>query len=317
MFSATADILRAQIRSPWQSGIPLAKKTIRPSLKSSRLFAPKYQFQLASSDHSASSREKALAAWASLKFRWHTPRNPSKRTPHTEFCNNTADRIEKALKDAGLRTWGFPIYRCTYQNDTEWAEVLRRYRWHVSDALEDHNGLDMLDSFQMTVIEDRALFEDASTATIREHFQKWAIAAIQEDGGSPGMIRNSSVQAARYRYCLFVDEESLQSVLQAPINDCFNKDAYVNMLKGWWKPQSIDDYMPEDFEDVDRPEDLLDDGYDPVEGCTLRDVGWMKVALCDAGLEGFEQMGEDDEWERRYERPPDICYYISNVLNRR
>jgi hypothetical protein len=37
--------------------------------------------------------------------------------------------------------------------------------------LENYNGLDMLDSFQTTVVEDRALLEGASTATIREHFQ--------------------------------------------------------------------------------------------------------------------------------------------------
>ncbi|EAW14322.1 arginine--tRNA ligase [Aspergillus clavatus NRRL 1] len=60
------------------------------------------------------------------------------------------------------------------------------------------------------------LFESASTATIREHFQKWATTAIQEEsGGSPDMIRYSNVEAARYRFCLFV-EQSLQSVLQAP-----------------------------------------------------------------------------------------------------
>ncbi|GES62939.1 hypothetical protein ATEIFO6365_0014005500 [Aspergillus terreus] len=317
MFSATANILRTQIRSPWPSGIPLARKTIRPSLQSSRLFAPKYQFQLASSDHSASSREKALAALARLKFTWDTPRNPSKRTPHREFGNNTADRIEKALNDAGLCTWGFPIYRCTYQNDSDWAEFLHRYRWHVSDALQCYNGLDMLDSFQTTVFEDRALFEGASTATIREHFQKWAVTAIQGDGGSPDLIRYCNIRVARYRYCLFVDQESLQSVLQAPIDDCLNKYAYVNMLKGWWKPESIDDYLPYELEDLDRPEDILDDGYDPVEGCTLKDVGWMKVALCDAGLQGYESMGDDFEWERVYERPPEICYYISNFLNRR
>ncbi|KAJ5093663.1 hypothetical protein N7456_009524 [Penicillium angulare] len=47
-------------------------------------------------------------------------------------------------------------------------------------------------------------------------------------------------------------------------------------------------------EDVDWLEDLLDNGYDSVEGCTLKDIGWMKVALCDAGLEGYHKMGE--EW---------------------
>lgn len=38
----------------------------------------------------------------------------------------------------------------------------------------------------------------------------------------------------------------------------------------------------------------------------------MKVALGDAELEGFDRIGEDDEWERVYERPHEICYYISS-----
>jgi hypothetical protein len=273
---------------------------------------------MTSSDRSTSTHEKALAALLARLSKSDPPQHPSKRTPDMESRHNLADCVEKALKEAGLRTWGFPIYRCTYQNDSDWAEFLDRYRWHISDMLKNYNGLDMLDSFQTTVFEDRALFEGASTATIREHFQKWATTAIQEEsGGSPDMIRYSNVEAARYRFCLFVDEESLQSVLQAPIDDCLNKDAFVNMLYGWWKPESIEDFIQEDLEYVDNPEDLLDDGYDPVEGCTLKDVGWMKVALCDAGLEGFQMMGETGEWERLYERPQEICYNISNFHARR
>ncbi|GIC87607.1 uncharacterized protein Aud_003992 [Aspergillus udagawae] len=316
MLSTTTNLLRTQTRtsnfSTLQSAIPLARNTIRSSLRPSRLFAQKYQVQ-----KSASTHEKALAALARLSKR-DPPRHPSKRTPGNESRDNLADRVEKALKEAGLRTWGFPIYRCTYQNDSNWAEFLDRYRWHISDMLKNYNGLDMLDSFQTTVVEDRALFEGASTATIREHFQRWATTAIQEEsGGSPDMIRYSNVEAARYQFCLFVDEESLQSVLRAPIDDCINKDAFVNMLYGWWKPESIEDFSQEDLEDVEKPEDLLDDGYDPIEGCTLRDVGWMKVALCDAGLEGFIKMGEYGEWERLYERPHEICYNISNFHARR
>ncbi|KAJ5966438.1 hypothetical protein N7481_013152 [Penicillium waksmanii] len=271
---------------------------------------------MASSNSSASTHEKALAALARLTRR-DPPRNPSKRTPDKESRNNLADCIEKAQQEAGLHTWGFPIYRCTYKSDADWAELLYRYQWHVSHSLEYYNGLDMLDSYQTTVFEDKSFFEDASTATIREHFQKWSTNAIQELGGSPGMIRAFNVGVVRYRFCLFVNEESLQSVLRAPIDDCINKDAFVNMLYGWWKPESIEDFSQEGLEDVDKPEDLLEDGYESVEGCTLKDVGWMKVALCDAGLEGYQKMGEGGEWERLYERPHEICYNISNFYARR
>lgn len=264
---------------------------------------------MASSNSSESTHEKALAALARLSRRV-PPRNPSKRTPDQGFRNNVADRIKKAQQEAGLHTWGFSIYRCTYESDADWAEFLHRYQWHVNHLLGYYNGLDMLESYQVTVFEDKSLFEGATTATIRDHFQKWAVNTLQESGGSPTMIRAFNVRVARYRFCLFVNEESLQSVLRAPIDDCTNKDAFVNMLYGWWKPESIEDFSQEDLEDVDQPEDLIDDGYESIEGSTLKDVGWMKVALCGAGLGGYQKMGEGGEWERHYERPPKICFNI-------
>lgn len=61
---------------------------------------------MTSSDRSTSTHEKALAALARLSKR-DPPRHPSKRTPYQESRHNLADRVEKALKEAGLRTWGF------------------------------------------------------------------------------------------------------------------------------------------------------------------------------------------------------------------
>lgn len=292
----------------------LLNGTTRPSLKR-RDVKQEYQIQRMTSDHSDSLHEKAIAALARLRSRG-PPRNPSKRTPEFHFASNTADRLEKALNEAGFQSWGFPIYRCTYQSDSDWAEFLRRYRWHVADSLEHHNGLDLLESFKMTVFKNQAPFGgvgvSTSTATIREHFQQWATTAIQEEQGvSPDMLSLAYVEAARYRFCLFVGEESLQSVLQAPLEDCFNKNAFVNMLNGWWKEESLDDHDPEYLED-DELESVRRElnGYDPIEGYTVKDVGWMKVAFCAAGLEGFSQMGEHGEWDRYYVRPSEICNYI-------
>lgn len=144
----------------------------------------------------------------------------------------------------------------------------------------------------------------------------------QESGVSLNIIqRGFNFRVTRYRFCLFVDKESLQSVLRASIDDCINKDLYfceyvVRLVEAG---ESIEDYSQDDLEDDEQLEDLLDDGYDSIEGCTLKDVGWMKVTLCDAGLEGYQQMGEFKlgEWERLYERPPGICYNISNFHARR
>lgn len=296
-----------------QSAIPLTGTT-RPLLKR-RDVKQEYQVQRMTSDHSDSLHEKAIAALARLRS-GGPPRNPSKRTPELKFSSNAADRLEKALNEAGFQSWGFSIYRCTYQSDSDWAEFLRRYRWHVADSLERANGLDLLESFKMTVFDNRALFggvgSSTGTATIREHFQQWATTAIQEEQGvSPDMLGFADVEAARYRFCLFVDEESLQSVLQVPLEDCFNKNAFVNMLNGWWKEETIDDHDPEFLED-DELESVRRElnGYNHIEGYTVNDVGWMKVTFCAAELKGFRRMGEHGEWDRFYVRPSEICDYI-------
>ncbi|KAJ5204469.1 uncharacterized protein N7498_005348 [Penicillium cinerascens] len=88
------------------------------------------------------------------------------------------------------------------------------------------------------------------------------------------------------------------------------------MLNGWWKPESLETRDPEELEGYEL-EELVDNGYGPVEGCAVKDIGWMKVAFCDAGLLGFIRMGEQEEWKRLYERPSGICYHISAFYSRR
>lgn len=281
-----------------------------PTLRSCWNPVPVHQSRkIASSTHPASPDNQTIST-----PKISLPKKLSSRTPG--WVENKADELEQALKGAGFRTWGFVIYRCTYRSDADWAEFLRRYRWHVADTLECYNGLDLLESFQLTVFENEALYGNASTATIRENFQQWARTAIQDEQGvSPDMIRHSSIQAARYQFCLFVDEESLQSVLRARPDDCLDGKAYVNMLSGWWKPDSLENYSALEIEEFGA-EGCLDDGYDPIEGLDLKDVGWMKVGFCDAGLSGFVAMGENGIWDDYYERPPRICFHISGYYSR-
>ncbi|KAF3388533.1 hypothetical protein F1880_004515 [Penicillium rolfsii] len=247
--------------------------------------------------------------------KYSLPKKLSSRTP--DPINNKADKLEQALIEDGFRTWGFVIYRCTYRSDSDWAEFLRRWRWHVADSLEIYNGLDLLERFQLTGFENEALYSNVSTATIRENFQQWARTAIQDEQGvSPDVLRCSSTHAVRYRFCLFVNEESLQSVLRAQPEDCLDAKAYVNMLNGWWKPDSLENYPAEYVEEFGA-EGLLDDGFDPIEGCNFKDVGWMKVGFCDAGLVGFADVGGIGTWDDYYERPPEICFHFSGFYHRR
>ena len=90
------------------------------------------------------------------------------------------------------------------------------------------------------------------------------------------MLQYSNFAAARYRFCLSVDKESLQSVLKAPFEYYSDKGVIMNMLSGWWKEEP-EEYDPEDYdlEDLEdgKLKDSLIERWDPIEGCTLENVG--------------------------------------------
>jgi hypothetical protein len=60
-------------------------------------------------------------------------------------------------------------------------------------GLECYNGLDLLESFKLTVFDDKDTLDDASTFAVREHFREWVkTAPYQEQGTGPGYL--SAVQ---------------------------------------------------------------------------------------------------------------------------
>lgn len=69
------------------------------------------------------------------------------------------------------------IYRCTYESDTDWSDLMTRLRYQTRAALEFYNGLDMLDSLDITVFEDRVSLDGASKSAVREQFK---------NSGAPG-----------------------------------------------------------------------------------------------------------------------------------
>jgi hypothetical protein len=85
---------------------------------------------------------------------------PSQRTLKLPTNHNTADHIERYLQKDGHRTWGFVIYRCTYDNNDEWNEFMERLRYRIRQTLEFYNGLNLMDSFSLTVIEDCEKLDD-------------------------------------------------------------------------------------------------------------------------------------------------------------
>jgi len=192
--------------------------------------------------------------------------------------DDTTDAIRGFLRDDGHKIWGMVIYRCTYGSNADWEECLRRIRKWAFSSFRPGCGSDLLERLRLTVFEDRSKFDGASTAAIREHFKQWAENAPQEEQGTgPG-------DSHRYRYCVYVDDEALKSVIES--NPKSLDDGYVKLIWKDWVPNEDDD-----------------GSYEPLEGCTKFDVGWLMVGYQDIMVWMYPPLRESYSWETEYARP--------------
>jgi len=225
---------------------------------------------------------------------------PSQRTPDIPWGMNTADQLELCLKDDRHRTWGFAIYRSTYNSDADWAAFLGHLRSQMEKAFDFYNGRDMLEKFSLTVFEDRALFDGASTNVIRQHFLQWSATAYrteqQPDQGSLTPIRVSIGRSPRYLYAIQVDAESLNSIVHEsppPVISAMS-NAWVKLIdKSWYLGRS------EERSNMLYP-------LEPIEGVTEPDVGWMRVRPLAAMESLYVALRRPNTWGDRYRRPPQI-----------
>jgi len=209
----------------------------------------------------------------------------SRRTPQYSTHNNDADNIERYLQEDGHRTWGFVIYRCTYESDDDWDRFMELLRDAIRRTLEILNGLDMMDSLSITVFEDRSILDDASTSFVREHFKQWAATAPQQEQGTGPAL------SQRYRYCIQVDAVALESVIQDAPESHIISDGFVNLIWKDWEPS-----RPDPREEVEEP----------IEGCTQHEVGWMMVGYQFVVVCMYCYLRDWNDFYREYRRPPEV-----------
>jgi len=211
-------------------------------------------------------------------------RVPSRRTPLWPTWINTIDNIERQLKEDGHHTWGFVIYRCTYDSDSDWEEFMKQLCDQILDVLRFYNGTDMADRLALTVFDDKAALDKASTSAVRKHFRKWSASAPQrEQGKGPGLSQ-------RYMYCIQVDQKALESVLNGGPPE--TSRGFVNLICKDWEPVL----------DPEEPEE------EPIEGCTEYDVGWMRVSSRAVMVDMYFILREWYRWHCEYCRAPQVAY---------
>jgi len=236
------------------------------------------------------------------------PQAPSRRQPDREWYFNQADKIERLMQAEGDITWGYVIYRTTYEKDDDWDEFLRRLRFHMEQTFERCNGGDILDAFTLTIFSDQALFNGANTIAIRSHFRQWAETAflteqrpqqardVPVESGSAEQVNNG--RSPRYQFCIQVDEESLLSVTRdapAPPAPDPTKKGWVKLISKSWIPIEEDPRA--------RPEQNV---YEPIQGITERDVGWMKVPYARVMTDYYSGNETMNGWRTEYCRPPEV-----------
>lgn len=140
-----------------------------------------------------------------------------------------ADHVDTSLAHGGHRTWGYTIYRCTYVDDGEWDTLLQRLRSKLEESLGGFNRMDLMSSFDMKVFDDRALFDGASTATIRDHFTAWARKATWKEQGTV------EYRSPRYKFCIQVGAEELHSVLADRSDE--DEHGYVRLVWRHFVPE--------------------------------------------------------------------------------
>jgi hypothetical protein len=150
---------------------------------------------------------------------------------------------------------------------------MARFLRPVPKFLEYHNGLEILDEFVPTVLEDHS-YEGATVAFLREQFNQWATTALREEQGVQNGDRG---WAGRYQFFVVVDQEALESVLSAPDDD--QDTGFVRLVQAGWEPEE-----------------------EPLEECTEHDVGWMNVSYRDVEVSCTHMTGSN-RWDMYYSRP--------------
>ncbi|KAL4907587.1 hypothetical protein BDW74DRAFT_176338 [Aspergillus multicolor] len=208
------------------------------------------------------------------------------------------------MQHDGFAKWGFVVYRCTYTSDAEWEVFMNRLHSSVERYLTRCNGLDMLESFAPTVMQDPS-FNGASMDTLRAHFRSWSSDAFCTKNPNPAKGSFPVVEeASRYRLFIAVDDESLRSVYERPFNASYSLDesGYARLANGQWNPH-------EDDEDGGRVVGE-DEELEPIDGWGLENVGWMKVRYDNAQLLGYYQITRFMDFDRYHERPHAIVRIV-------
>lgn len=183
----------------------------------------------------------------------------------------------------GHKYWGYIVYRCTYGDDAAWSAFIDHLREEARYDVKYVGHEEMMDSLNFAVRDDPSLFQGASKAFVRQHFKAWTRSAAADEeldssvpNAQPIMLDDEGV-TTRYEYCLYIDDDSLYSIIDKDTKLPKTASAgHVNIIKASWAVPTDPEEIQEMYEEHGA-DDPGGEGEEPVEGCTMRDIGWMKA----------------------------------------
>ena len=198
------------------------------------------------------------------------------------------------MREDGHSKWGWIIYRCTYDSDEQWQAFLERFGYYVHATLVFHNGQNLESSLDIQVLQERELFDGATPDDVRQYFKQWADVASEQEQGRP------AGRAQRYRYCLHVDQEAVESVLAGPEPPGDELGGgYVNIVM---IPPGCGTEIDSPEEEAEATELEGDEGDDEPQ----LDPAYMRISYADLLVTWYNLFRSEGAWETEYRQPPEI-----------
>lgn len=116
--------------------------------------------------------------------------------------------------------WGMAVYRTCYDNEAKWQKMRKHLETTIRKELEDRSRHSILKRHQFVFMDDRSLFDGASPAKVRDHFDQWAKGELKRNMAQRPLSDDShrsheelmKLAGTRYHICMLIDDVCLQSV---------------------------------------------------------------------------------------------------------
>jgi hypothetical protein len=205
--------------------------------------------------------------------------------------------IRDILSITSQDRWGWVIYRCTYADDETWARFRAGVEAHSREDIAQSDAPEIADRLEWTWVEDAASLDEISTSTLREKFRTWAVNEVERQ-------HYDASDDVRFRYFVKIDQEVLQSFADTLSSDGlrWSPNAFIKFVDGDWEPSPAIAKQEEDEDEFGGEEE-----FEPIEGCTEKNVGWMRILPIMINAEFYNVLDScDDQWPTFYQRPPTI-----------